>query len=144
MPLAGALSNCGTPVISLIQLLNSGQIARILDQSPRAYRDAARPQKRLNAEEIQLLVADYEAGEGSIYVLAERYGVHRQTIAKHLKNQGCALGVRPLTSYELTRIGQLSSEGWSPNRIGISLGRDPKTVRKALELFGSEFSRDDG
>jgi lambda repressor-like predicted transcriptional regulator len=69
---------------------------------------------------------------GSIYGLAEKYGVHRNTIAKHLRERGLELGRLPLTKNEVERIRELHAKGLSLNAIGRAVGRDPKTVKSLL------------
>jgi DNA-binding CsgD family transcriptional regulator len=71
-------------------------------------------------------------GVGSIYDLADIYGVHRNTVAHHLKAQEVKLGGRPMSSNEIDRAQELRQQGLSGNAIGRAIGRDPKTVRSAL------------
>ncbi|MGA0568137.1 helix-turn-helix domain-containing protein [Rathayibacter sp. KR2-224] len=78
------------------------------------------------------LVHEYCDGQGSIYELADRWGVHRNTIAKHLRSRGLELGRLPLANVEIERARKLRRHGLSFNAIGRELGRDPKTVKAAL------------
>lgn len=78
------------------------------------------------------MVADYHNNVGSIYVLADRYRVHRNTIAQHLKERGVRLGPLPLQAFEAERARELHEQGVSLNAIGRALGRHPKTVKTAF------------
>ncbi len=114
----------------------SGELTTLLSRSPRDNRPGLEPQKRLSPEEVAQLVRDYANGEGSIYGLADRYGIHRQTVAHHLKAHGLELGRTSLSPEEATRARDLARLGWSANRIGVQLQRDPKTIRTLLASRG--------
>jgi lambda repressor-like predicted transcriptional regulator len=88
--------------------------------------------KRLSPANIDALFCEYCDGLGSIYELADHWGVHRNTIAKHLKSRGLELGRLSLTSDEIRRVSELRKRGLSINAIGRAIGKDPKTVRAAL------------
>ena len=51
---------------------------------------ASQEQKRLNEEEIALLISEYKYGK-SPYVLAEQFGCHRTTVSGILKKHGIAI-----------------------------------------------------
>jgi hypothetical protein len=50
-------------------------------------------------------MVDCRTGVGSIYDLADMYGVHRNTVAQHLKAQGAAKD--PMSSNEIDRAREL-------------------------------------
>jgi len=66
------------------------------------------------------LVADYEKGDGAVYDLAAIYGVHRQTIANHVKERGCVL--KGISKLEITHVKQIHRDGWNASRMGTELG----------------------
>jgi lambda repressor-like predicted transcriptional regulator len=126
------LANLTEAVKSLFRLAESGELALLLGRELRDARPSHRSVKTLSADEIDQLVKDYRTAR-SIYVLAERYGVHRNTVAAHLKARGIALGKSSLSSKEVERVRQLNENGLPLNAIGRAIGRDPKTVKNALQ-----------
>jgi transposase-like protein len=88
--------------------------------------------KRLSRADVDQLVHQYCDGLGSVYRLADQWGVHRNTIAKYLKSRGLELGRLSLSSDEIRRASQLRKQGPSFNAIVRAIGRDPKTVKAAL------------
>ena len=87
----------------------------------------ARPPHR--SQQHVHLVADYQSGAGSTYVLAWKYKVDRHTISAALKGQGVAPGQTSMSDFEVERALELLARGTSWNTIGKELGRDPKTVK---------------
>jgi DNA-binding CsgD family transcriptional regulator len=126
------LANLTEVMKGLCRMAATGELSALLRQAPRDKRPGFQPQKRLSPDEIELLVQDYTNGECSIYDLADRFGIHRQTVAQHLKAHGLELGRTSLSSEEITRVHELAGLGWSPNRIGVQMQRDPKTIRALL------------
>ena len=92
--------------------------------------------KQLSPAFVDQLITKYQAG-ASFYELWKRHGVHRGTVAKHLKHRGIALGVQPLRSSEVARARERHEQRLSLNAIGRAMRRDPKTVKAVLA--GSEF-----
>ena len=128
--LTDALYNLPTPARRLFEALQRGDLA---GGKPRETTPMLRRRLRhLSPADVDQLVSDYCAGHGSIYELADRWGVHRNTIAKHLKSRGLELGRLSLTSEEIRRAQALRESGLSFNAIGRALDRDPKTVKSAL------------
>jgi hypothetical protein len=113
-------------------MVGRGELAKLLTQTPRLGRPVGGANRRLSPTDVDQLVADYRNGVGSIYDLADLYGVHRNTIAQHLKYRGVRLGPLPLQDFEATRARELHADGLSLNAIGRALGRDPKTVKAGL------------
>jgi DNA-binding CsgD family transcriptional regulator len=126
------LANLKEVVKGLFGFVQRGELTALLLKDPRDEPLSRRAQKRLSPAEVDQLVADYRAGECSIYDLADRYGVHRNTIAQHLKGRGFRLGLLPLQELEAARARELHARGLSLNAIGRTLGRDPKTIKVAL------------
>lgn len=130
MHLTDALYNLPTPVKRLFEALHRGDLAggKPRETTPTLQRRL----KRVSPTDVDQLVREYCDGEGSIYELADRWGVHRNTIAKHLRSRGLELGRLSLTNDEVRRAQRLRDDGLSFNAIGRELGRDPKTVKSAL------------
>ncbi len=126
------LANLTEVAKRLFGFVQRGELAVLLLNKPRDQRPSHRAQKRLSPDEVDQLVTDYQAGEGSIYYLANKYGVHRNTISAHLKDGGLQLGHQPLSEHEIHRAQELHAEGRSLNAIGRVIGRDPKTVKVAI------------
>lgn len=126
------LANLTEAMRALCNLLTHGGISEILARSPRPGRPIAGANRRLSPVEIDQMVEDYRTGVGSIYDLADIYGVHRNTVAQYLKAKGVKLGGSPMSSDEINRARELHQQGLSGNAIGRAIARDPKTVRTAL------------
>jgi len=126
------LANLKEAVRALFRIVEHGALAEILAYSPRLGRPVSGANRRLSAAEIDQLVEDYRSGVGSIYDLADIYGVHRNTVSVHLKERGVMIGKQPLNDREVHRARALRQDGFSLNAIGRALGRDPKTVKAAV------------
>ena len=124
--------NLTATVRTLFRIVEHGALAEILAYSPRLGRPVSGANRRLSAAEIDQLVEDYRSGVGSIYDLADIYGVHRNTVSVHLKERGVMIGKQPLNDREVHRARALRQDGFSLNAIGRALGRDPKTVKAAV------------
>ncbi len=92
-------------------------------------------QHRLTSEQVEQLVHQYESGE-DMKQLAVRWGLHRSTVAGHLKRVGVALRRQGLSGEQLAEAVRLYGEGWSLQRLGERYGCDPETVRKNLKRSG--------
>jgi DNA-binding CsgD family transcriptional regulator len=117
---------------ALCNLLKGGEIAKVLESTARPTMPTAGSNRRLSTVQVEQMIQDYGSGVASIYDLADIYGVHRSTVAQHLKASGVRLRGQPLTSSEIDRADELAKQGLSGNAIGRALARDPKTVRSAL------------
>jgi DNA-binding CsgD family transcriptional regulator len=78
------------------------------------------------------MVADYRRGGATTYDLADRYGVHRNTVSAHLRARGLKPGHQPLSQEEAIHARTLRAQGLSLNAIGRAVRRDPKTVKTAI------------
>lgn len=125
-------ANLTKPAQALFGIVARGELASLLAQPPRLARPVGGANRRLSPADIDQLVTDYRSGVGSIYDLADLYGVHRNTIAQHLKDRSVRLGPLPLQESEAKRARELHAEGLSLNAIGRMLKRDPKTVKTAI------------
>ena len=60
---------------------------KVNDYGEIVVRKLAQVQKRLNKDEIKLLITEYESGK-STYALAKQFGCHRTTVSDVLKRNG--------------------------------------------------------
>jgi DNA-binding CsgD family transcriptional regulator len=125
------LANLTAATRSLLRLVSSGELTRLLDDAPRSDGPGHKAQKRLSSDDLVRMVADYGRGDCTTYDLAERYGVHRNTVSAHLRARGLKPGHQPLSPDEATQVRTLRDQGLSLNAIGRAIGRDPKTVKAA-------------
>jgi len=101
-----------------------------------------RPQKYLDRDEIDHLIAEYRAGS-TIYELAERFGCHRQTVSRHLKAHGVQMRLRPLTEEQIQEVVRLYESGLSLQGIGDQIGACKSTVRSKLVERGTKLHTND-
>jgi len=101
-----------------------------------------RPQKYLDRDEIDHLIAEYRAGS-TIYELAERFGCHRQTVSRHLKAHGVQMRLRPLTEEQIQEAVRLYESGLSLQGIGDQIGACKSTVRSKLVKRGTKLHTND-
>lgn len=94
------------------------------------------PHHKLSPAEIDNLVDEYRLG-ATVYELAERLGIHRQTVSAHLHREGVAMRSRVRMTPRLVKHAtELYEAGWSTVRIGKELGLGTSTVGKALKRAG--------
>ena len=107
------------------------QITQCLRTQP-----ASRQQRRLAAEEVESLLHDYSNG-ASATELAEKYGVHRLTVARHIERSGGQ--TRRLRSFEGAQLKRLITEyhaGQSTEALGRKYGVAGSTVARTLRRNG--------
>jgi hypothetical protein len=68
--------------------------------------------------------------------LAKRWGVHRTTIAEHLRRAGVAVRERGISAERLDEAIRLYAEGWSCQRLGERYDCNSETVRQRLKSAG--------
>ena len=112
------------------------------DREPiRDVRDATvvtgrrQPQIRPSADLVARLVAEYEGG-ATTYDLANRHGLHRNTITAHLRRADVTIRMDRMTPEQIQQAADLYAEGWSLARVGRAVGTDAETVRKRLREAG--------
>jgi hypothetical protein len=69
-------------------------------------------------------------------VLAARWGLHRTTVAGHLRQAGVKLRRQGVPPERLGEAVRLYDEGWSCQRLAERYGCDDETVRQALKQAG--------
>ncbi|MGK0721018.1 hypothetical protein [Leucobacter sp. W1478] len=82
------------------------------------------------------MIDDYLAGL-SVGYLAQKYGVHRATVSKHLTRNNVVRRQHGLTIEEAAEAVKLHGGGISMRAIASTLGVDRKQVRVTLMDAGS-------
>ncbi len=90
------------------------------------------PQRRLTSDQVAELAAEYQAG-ADMRGLAERWAVHRTTVAGHLRRAGVKLRRQGLSDEQLAEAVRLYGEGWSLQRLTERYECDAETVRTYLK-----------
>jgi hypothetical protein len=127
------LANIRKQARPLFDFARSPEFARVLAKSVRDEQPTHNQVKQLSPAFVDQLVTEYRAG-ASVYELQKRHGVHRGTVAKHLKIRGITLGVQPLSRIEIALAQELYEQRLSLNAIGRAMGRDPKTIKAVVEI----------
>ena len=95
-------------------------------------RSAPRPRARiLSPDELTHLAADYQAGM-TVYELAAKYRISRETVSKHLHRMGVEIRRQGLNEQQAIEAVRLYGEGLSAFRIGERIGAQHNTVRQEL------------
>ncbi|MEX5718205.1 hypothetical protein [Geodermatophilus maliterrae] len=81
------------------------------------------------------MVREYEAGD-AMTVLATRWGLHRTTVAEHLRRAGVALRRQGVSAEQLDVAIRLYGKGWSLQRLAERYDCDDETVRQSLKRAG--------
>lgn len=88
--------------------------------------------KHLSDERMAELLADYAAGL-NMRPLARKYGIHRVTVAAHLRRAGVELRYRGLSAEQVKEAAQRYREGWSLQRLAGCYECTAETVRQAFK-----------
>ncbi|MFE9580509.1 helix-turn-helix domain-containing protein [Nocardia sp. NPDC006044] len=98
----------------------------------------ARVRKLSDAEKAEL-ARDYQRGM-TVYQLAEKYGVQRQTVSRHLRGIGVTMRQQGLSEIQVDRAVELYvEERLTLKQVGAKLGADAGTVRLALLRRGVQM-----
>jgi hypothetical protein len=98
----------------------------------------AQSQKRLTDDEISQLVLGYRDGS-TILELATRLDCDRKTVIRYLKLNCVEVRHRKMSAAQIAEAGRLYESGLSLNKIGKTVGANPKTVRARLVERGVEL-----
>ena len=97
-------------------------------------------QRRLTAKQAAQLAAEYEAG-ASMQQLADRWNLHRTTVADQLRRAGVAIRQRGIPPERLDEAIRLYGEGWSCQRLAERFDCDDETVRQTLKRAGVKLRK---
>ena len=134
--LTGASSNFRTHVSRLSAGLPALLRRRLKPQSVKPRQ----AQRRLTAKQVAQLAAEYEAG-ASMQQLAERWSLHRTTVAGHLLRAGVAIRQRGIPPERIDEAIKLYGEGWSCQRLAERFDCDDETVRQTLKRAGVDLRK---
>lgn len=124
----GAYQNLRHRGPAVAYLLTLPQSRPVNSEHPTPYQRS----RRLTECEIEEAAARYLHG-ATVYDLAEKYGIHRKTVAELLRSRGVSLRYRRLTKEQLADAERLHAEGWSFVRLGNHFGVDQSTIWSALK-----------
>lgn len=105
------------------------------ESSIRAHRQ---DQHRLSPTSVEDLVKGYSSGS-TVYELASRFDIRRQTVSKILMREGISLRRQPLTQDQVQTAQELYSAGLSCQSIAELLECNNGTVRLALVKAGTKM-----
>lgn len=100
-----------------------------------ADRSKPRRARRLDTDDVQELIAGYQAG-ATVYELGPRFGIERRTVSAVLRRHGVPMRRRSLSIDQVDTAIHLYVLGWSLARVGEHLGVDPTTVLNSLRRRG--------
>lgn len=112
---------------------------RRLDLSrPSARRTRTRAPKRalrLNASQIDRLIASYQAG-ATVYELASQFYIDRRTVSIHIKRRGVAFRHQPPSAEVIDTMIRLYESGLSLADVGKQVGVNASSVHAHLRARG--------
>jgi hypothetical protein len=122
---------------------NRGEMASelqiLLDMTPEPGPVIERKEKqfhhRLYSEEIEQLIADYQAG-AKVRDLADRYRVNRNTVIQHINRAGVRRHYPALNPGEVEEAAQLYQSGQSLVSVSERFVVNATTIRSALLKAG--------
>ena len=141
-----------TDTLVVLARLFSNSTPPALTRALAAYEDIdvvekrARPERsqrravRLTPTQITGLVDRYNAG-ATVYELGEAFGVHRTTVAEHLKRAGHTLRRQPPSQATVKKMVKLYDAGFSLVNVGSQLGFDAETVRTHIKKQGTSIRK---
>ncbi|HKR48974.1 MAG TPA: hypothetical protein VJT72_05220 [Pseudonocardiaceae bacterium] len=134
MDLGGTYYNTNTQVEALETLLRKLP-EPAAPAPPPADRPKPRRARQLDADQVQELIAGYQAG-ATVYELGDQFGIERRTVSTVLRRHGVPMRRRSLSSNQVDTAIHLYILGWSLVRVGERLGVDPTTVLTCLRRRG--------
>jgi DNA-binding CsgD family transcriptional regulator len=130
--LTGVSSKFSSLVRSLARLAPGLLVS---DPSSPPHPQTKQLQRHLTEDRTLQLVAEYEAG-ATMRTLALNYGVHRGTVADHLRRSGVTIRPKGLNGAQVDEAVRLYISGWSLVKIAERMGCDGETVRTELKRHG--------
>jgi DNA invertase Pin-like site-specific DNA recombinase len=100
-------------------------------------RTAGSPRRiaRLDDDDVAALTSAYVAG-ASVYELASRFGIHRETVSACLKKHDVALRRQRLTTNQIDAVVRLYEDGQTTAQIAAELGVGKTLIRTTLVARG--------
>lgn len=126
-----AFANNSRPLSALREALRNGEIRRALRGRIREHVAGTRSLRQMTPVLLEQVIADYRAGH-SVYLIAEKHGIHRQTVTNHLVEAGVTHR-RTITDMERQRARELYDSGAYIKDIAKILRRNPATVKKMIQ-----------
>ncbi|MDQ3405652.1 MAG: helix-turn-helix domain-containing protein [Actinomycetota bacterium] len=131
--LRDSLSNLPAPLLRLMEALGNSEVATEETAESRGIEDDriardVQENRILSASEVEELVVAYAQGS-SLNELARRFGVHRNTVDRHLAKAGASK--RPLIKMGpevLREAVEFYGQGLSVAKVGRKLGLSASTV----------------
>jgi hypothetical protein len=102
---------------------------------PPIHRPKTGRARQLDTEQIQELIAGYQAG-ATVYELGARFGIERRTVSNILHRHDAPMRRRGLSTDQVDDAIHLYNLGWSLARVGEHLGVDHTTVLTKLRERG--------
>jgi len=85
----------------------------------------------LSPEKASALVDQYSSGT-PVKVLAEQFGIPRQTVLRHAQCAGVAHQPRPFSDYDAADMVAMYQSGLGLECIGAQVGASPMRIRRIL------------
>ncbi|MFD8495809.1 hypothetical protein [Amycolatopsis sp. NPDC059657] len=95
---------------------------------PPIERPKPRRARQLDADQVQELIAGYQAG-ATVYELGDRFGIERRPVSNILKRHDVPMHRRGLSPEQVDDAIHLYSLGWTLARVGEHLGVDHTTAK---------------
>ena len=93
------------------------------------------PVRHLRRSEVDQLVRAYGGG-AKVAELAALFGIHRETVGKHLQARGIDTRGAKISAEEIQEAAALYRQGWSLDRLAKKFGINDGTVRSRLLEVG--------
>ena len=134
----GAYSNRALQSEKYRELRKRIQVAEVKIRVNHQPKPSRQPQSRLAPHQIVQFEMDYQGGL-MIQELAAKYGVHRTTATRHLKERGIPIRKQTMGEEDIARAVQLYQSGLSTVRVAEHFDQSPNTIRAALLAAGVRF-----
>jgi hypothetical protein len=102
---------------------------------PPLERPKPRRARQLDADQVQELIAGYQAG-ATVYELGDRFGIERRTVSNILHRHDVPMRRRGLSLDQVDDAIHLYNLGWSLARVGAQFDVDHTTVLTKLRERG--------
>lgn len=143
MPLVGTVDSHSNK--SVLAPPTPGELARLAQESREVQTESVPAEtqeasvrslrRRLSPQQIQELVARYNAGEDTP-ALSRAYGISRGGLRKLLIAQGVSFRKQPMTSEDAERAVRLYERGLAIDQVVEQVGYSFSTVRRMLHANG--------